>query len=101
MRPGRPGSAARAAMTGFPGASGIFTGGVQVRPSVDVERTRSLPVQLARCPQSDHAMYATPPAPTSTLGKGPERSWFDEWKRDRATSDSGEKLAPPSRERTT
>ena len=46
-------------------------------------------------------MYAIPPAPTSTLGNGPDRSRLDEWKRDCATSDSGEKLPPPFAEATT
>ena len=83
-----------------PAPSGIVVGGVQVSPSVDFEKSSSFPEQFGRRAQSGQAISTLPSAPTSTLGNGAART-ADELKRDGATIVSGEKVAPPSVERTT
>jgi hypothetical protein len=83
-----------------PPPSGIVVGGVQVSPSLDFEKSRSFPEQFARALQSGHAIITFPSAPTSTLGNGAART-ADVLKREGAITDSEEKVAPPSVERTT
>src|SRR5947209_6018400 len=52
---------------------GTRSGAVQVAPSVEVDRTMSLLVQLARNEQSDHATYTRPALSISAEGSGLSR----------------------------
>jgi hypothetical protein len=88
-------------MMWFPAPRGILAGRLQVRPSADLEKKRSLPEQPGLNEQSGQAIITVPSAPTSALGKGPERTPPSRLKKDGAILVAGENVAPPSVDRTT
>src|SRR5512132_999579 len=88
-------------MMWFPAPSGILAGEVQVRPSADFEKRRSLLEQPALNEQSGQAIITVPSTPTSALEKGPERTPPSGLKKDGAILVASENVAPPSVERMT